>query len=208
MTLAPSRRERVKRHVAIAAAGLVAFLALASATALILDVTGALTLYTVPSGSMEPTIQPGNWILVSHIGFAASGLQRGDVIVFHNPAYVASTQPAANPLTRRLGELIPPADRVLVKRVIGLPGQIIQVTNGAVLVDGHAINEPYLHSGGEGSTFGPYRVPAKSYFVMGDNRLHSEDSRELFGHAIPAADVIGSVIAVISPPFGIHLLPG
>ncbi|MHB1710766.1 MAG: signal peptidase I [Acidimicrobiales bacterium] len=157
-------------------------------------------IYSIPSGSMEPTLRPGDWVLVDKVGFHASSLRQGDVVVFKDPAYVDIPSSAANPLYQRYRQSFTPATQVLIKRVIGLPGQTIQVTRHGVKIDGRLLSEPYVHTSSEGKPFGPYVVPRGSYFVMGDNRTHSYDSRELPGHAIPAKLILGRAVAVIWPP--------
>lgn len=195
----PGRRRRWPRRLAL---GTLATLC-AAVLGILAFVVVVGPIYTIPSGSMEPTLRPGDIVYVDKVGFHASSLQRGDVVVFRNPAYVAipSSGPLANnPLYVRYRQEFTHADKVLIKRVIGLPGQTITVTHHAVLIDGKALREPYVHTTSEGKTFGPYVVPAHSYFVMGDNRTHSIDSRFFPGHAVPARLILGRAMAVIWPP--------
>ncbi|MHB1487754.1 MAG: signal peptidase I [Acidimicrobiales bacterium] len=184
-------RSRLAVGVALALALMVV------ATVVVVLVTSPI--YSIPSGSMEPTLRPGDWVLVDKVAFHASSLRRGDVVVFRDPAY-AEIPSQANPLYQRYRQSFSPAEQVLIKRVIGLPGQTIQVTRQGVEIDGQLLDEPYVHSKAEGDLFGPYVVPPGSYFVMGDNRAHSIDSRELPGHAIPAKLILGRAVAVIWPP--------
>lgn len=166
-------------------------------------------LYTVPSGSMEPTVRPGDIIYVDKLGFRPATLQPGDVVVFRNPEYAAipSTGPlAANPLLQRYRQEFTSAQRVLVKRIVAVGGQTITVTRHTVVVDGHTLHEPYVHTRSEGKTFGPYVVPSHSYFVMGDNRTHSVDSRFFPDHAVPADLILGRATAVVWPPSQIRVL--
>lgn len=151
--------------------------------------------YRIPSPSMAGTLVSGDRILVNRLAYAFSDVSRGDVIVFRWPK-----------------------DRsvVFVKRVIGLPGDVLSLRDGRVFVNGELLEEPYLFQQ-EGkpeptvcaaelavSSFGqpwglehPYKVPANSYFVMGDNRMQSDDSRD-WG-IVPRADVIGRVFMLYWP---------
>ncbi len=117
------------------------------------------TIAYVPTASMEPTIMTGQYILGYKNIPIASKVRRGDIIVFVYPK-----EP----------------DKLLVKRVIGLPGETITVINDHVYIDNNELDEPYLR--GEGSwnlskRVESYKVPSYGYFVLGDNRVLSEDSR-------------------------------
>ncbi|NOZ72998.1 MAG: signal peptidase I [Chloroflexi bacterium] len=121
----------------------------------------------VESLSMEPTLFEDQRLIIEKITFDFRTPQRGDIIVFHPPE----------------GGKIP-----LIKRVIGLPGETIAIHEGRVFIDGQALSEPYLRTLTHGR-YPPTPIPAESYFVMGDNRDHSHDSRS-FG-AIPKTSIIG-----------------
>jgi signal peptidase I len=136
--------------------------------------------YVVPSGSMLPTLQVGDRIAVDKL---SSTVHRGDIIVFnrapgdHDPEYP-----------------------VLVKRVIGLPGETISSVGDTVLIDGKAIPEPWLPKltgicYQTAANIRPTTVPAGQFFVLGDCRGDSDDSR--FWGTVPAGNIIGKVSAVI-----------
>jgi signal peptidase I len=129
-------------------------------------VRGALRMYAIPSASMAPTLQIGDHILVTP--FRADRPARGDVIVFHSPQ---------NP------------DELLVKRVVAVPGDLIESCAGRLRVGGHAVAEPYLLTSTASGAIPAQLVPADSYFVMGDNRANSYDSRS-WG-ALPRELVVG-----------------
>ncbi len=153
--------------------------------------------YMIPSGSMEPTLLIGDHILVSKIAYGIrlpdsifglniaglplgryllhfGGIHRGDVIVFVHPQE---------------------RDKDLIKRVIGLPGDKVQIKSGRIWLNGSPMNDPHAHleipdgqrlevprdnfgfMDASGAIVGPLEVPAGRLFVMGDNRDHSEDSR-------------------------------
>jgi signal peptidase I len=133
--------------------------------------------FFVPSASMEPTLQIGDRILVQKIGFS---LQRGDIVVFHHPA----------------GDTEPPLNEDLVKRIIGLPGETIWSKGNTVYIDGKPLFEPWLPPNTTlGQPISRQRIPAGEYFMMGDNRSDSYDSRD-WG-PIPASTIIGRVFLVV-----------
>lgn len=154
----------------------------------------------VPTTSMLPTIHPGNLVLVDKLAYANHGPRLGDIVVFDNPEYKAIPKHSGNPLLSAWRHQFAPVDRVLIKRVIGLPGQVVQVTRNAVLINGKVLREPWLASTAQGKTFGPYRVPPNEYFVMGDNRTHSIDSRYFPEHAVKRRYIIGKAIYIVWPP--------
>jgi signal peptidase I len=128
---------------------------LAIAIVLALGVRSALRLYVIPSPSMAPTLVPGDHIVVTPYRFNAKP-RRGDVIVFRS--------------TRA-------ADELIVKRVVGTPGDLVETRAGRVIVSGHAVPEPYIATQATTGLISPQIVPADSYFVLGDNRADSLDSR-------------------------------
>jgi signal peptidase I len=145
--------------------------------------------YRIPSASMEDTLLIGDRVLVDRISWRFSQPERGDIVVFH-----------------------PPFDGpVLIKRIIGLPNDEISLRGGFVYINGQRLDEPYVRrvdgrpepsdpfsNGLPWSLQEPYKVPAGSYFVMGDNRTDSGDSRE-FG-PIKRAQFVGRGFARYWPP--------
>lgn len=114
--------------------------------------------FVVPTGSMEPTIQIGDRFLAEKVSYHFHDPERGDVVVFNDPAGVHPQ---------------------LVKRVIGLPGEEIDIHDGNVYIDGELLDEPYLHDvvTEPGTELLPTVVPEGYVWVMGDNRPNSGDSR-------------------------------
>jgi signal peptidase I len=149
--------------------------------------------FYIPSGSMLPTLQIGDRIIVDKLSYRLHDVHRGDIVVFARPPL--EDQEYAD----------------LVKRVIGLPGETISSKDGAVYINGKKLNEPWLPPGPDSYTGalagddphpqfdlpGPVKIPAGEYFVMGDNRTDSEDSR-YFG-PIPKSLIVGRAVAVIWP---------
>ncbi|MGO8874100.1 MAG: signal peptidase I [Acidimicrobiales bacterium] len=151
--------------------------------------TFVVQMYYIPSGSMLPTLQIGDRIVVDKLSYRVHDVARGDIVVFRRP-----------PL-----EHADYAD--LVKRVIGLPGETVSSADGRVYIDGRPLAEPWLPKPAPEtlpsplplpfSLNHPYTVPAGEYFVMGDNRTDSEDSR-YFG-PIPGNLIVGKMAFTIWP---------
>jgi signal peptidase I len=154
--------------------------------------------FFIPSGSMEPTLQIGDRILVDKLSYHLHGVDRGNIVVFRRPADENCGGP-------------PVAD--LVKRVIGLPGETISLSKGHVLIDGKLLNETWLPNSVQGTTFPgpsgptynlgkPYVIPANHYFVMGDNRADSCDSR--YWGPISRSLIVGKVDVRVWPLTDFH----
>lgn len=125
----------------------------------------------VPTGSMLPTIQLQDRLIVDRLFYKYDIIERGDIIVFQAP--VAAME-----------------DKDLVKRVIGLPGEKVEIKNSKVYIDGKALNEPYIGSP-VNYEYGPITVPEDSYFMLGDNRGASKDSH-VWGF-LPSDKILGRV---------------
>lgn len=144
--------------------------------------------FFIPSGSMLPTLQIGDRIIVDHLPFVVDNINRGDIIVF-------GRVPADTDPTR-------PAD--LVKRVVGLPGETISSRGDQVLINGRVLHEPWLPNFNAQPAVGScaqaafdikkMKITTNSYFVMGDCRGNSLDSRS-WG-TVPRSYVVGKVFVV------------
>lgn len=137
--------------------------------------------YIVYGPSMEPTFHANEWIIVNKLAYKFGEPQRGDVIVFDPP--VASEKP-------------------YIKRIIGLPGETVEIKPGQVFIhktDGSTIllDEPYIKEAFP-TTYTSKTVPENEYFVMGDNRNNSTDSRN--GWFVSRDEIIGKDWIVIWPP--------
>lgn len=134
----------------------------------------------IPSTSMAPTIEVGDRVVLLRFAYAGkSSPARGDIVVFKAPAE-----------TNEKSDMI--------KRVIGLPGETVEVRDGLVYIDGTALDEPYL-SEAPAYTYGPVEVPAGCYFVLGDNRNHSVDSHAWRNPFLPEADIKGQAVCCYWP---------
>ena len=125
--------------------------------------------------SMRPTLDDGEFVLVSKLNYKLSNVQRGDIIVFHYPM---------------------DPEQELIKRVIGLPGDRIEVNEGIVYVNGQALEEPYIAAPPAYSS--QWNVPDDRLFVLGDNRNDSSDSHS-WGF-LPFENVVGKAVLIYWPP--------
>ncbi|MPZ89521.1 MAG: signal peptidase I [Nitriliruptorales bacterium] len=172
--------------------------------------------FYIPSESMLPTLEVGDRVLVSKVVYQVREPRRGEVVVFRDDAGLSGVpdqrsfpERALDFLTSGLGA--PPSERDFIKRVIGLPGEIIETRDGVVYVDGQPIHEDFPDDGGylmarDMTEFGPVTVPEGEYFVMGDNRPNSADSRSALG-TIDADDLVGRAFVIVWPPGRVDTLP-
>lgn len=144
--------------------------------------------YRIPSGSMEPTLDIGQRVLVNRIGMRFGTPSLGDIVVFHPPAGADAPQPACGVPTEGGGGARPcsqptaeRSDQTFVKRVVGVGGDRISIRDGHVIRNGVRQREPFVNPCGPqgiGCDFpGTITVPEGSFFMMGDNRGASDDSR-------------------------------
>lgn len=187
------------------ARGLVTTILAAVVIALLLK-TFVVQVFFIPSVSMQPTLDAGDRILVCRVCTSIGGVDRGDVIVFGDPAPDGGSAGAVGAFVRWLGEGIgvaAPEHEDFVKRVIGLPGDVIELKDGVAYVNGVALEEPYLDLDTDTRPFGPLTVPESMLFVLGDNRIESGDSRFEPPHGVglvPEDVVIGEAVARMWPP--------
>lgn len=140
--------------------------------------TFAIQAFYIPSESMHPTLKKDDRVLVNKIRYK---VERGAIIVFDRPA----NAPSEGGINH------------LVKRVIGLPGDTVEGKDGKVFVNGQPLDEPYLPEGMISPSFASQVVPPGHYWMMGDNRYSSRDSRE-FG-PIPEDNVVGRAFVRVWP---------
>lgn len=144
-----------------------------------------LQVFWIPSGSMEPTLDIGDRIVVNKVAFHFRQPKRSEVLVFRQVSSFAGKKD-------------------LIKRLVGLPGETFEVKDGIIHINGsplqekHPMNQDY-------ADFGPVTIPADSYFVMGDNRPASADSR-VWGF-LPRKNIIGPAFIRIWPLTKFGLIP-
>jgi len=165
--------------------------------------------FYIPSGSMERTLLVNDRVLVNRQSYLFGEPQRGDVIVFRSWDDVG--QDVASPsaweyVTRSLREGIglgPSGTKQdLIKRVIGLPGDTVEVRNSHAIVNGIPLDEPYVYLDGPDplANFGPRVVPEGHYFMLGDHRNNSADSRAGGGRFTDEDAIVGRAFLRIWPP--------
>ena len=195
-----AERPKKRRHPALTFLGeLPGLILMAFALALLIKST-LLQAFWIPTGSMEPTLVPGDRVIVAKVPYYFHDPQRGDVIVFEEP------DPAKEPergvwgaITHWLGQGLgfsPPDNEDYIKRVIGEPGDVVSARNGDVYVNDVRISEPYLEE--RTARFPETTVPEGKLFVMGDNRSNSLDSRFTLGF-VPVDRVVGKAVWIIWP---------
>jgi signal peptidase I len=133
--------------------------------------------YTVVMSSMEPNLKQGECIMVNKVTYHSSGPQRGQVIVF-NPPF--------------------DSEYPFIKRVIGLPGETVEIKDGNVFINGTAMDEDEYIEDRPNYTMSAITVPENEYFVLGDNRNNSNDSHT--GWTVPRDNIIGKAWFIYWPP--------
>jgi len=166
--------------------------------------------YRIPSESMVPTLEINQRVLVNRIGNNFSDPSVGDVMVFHPPTGATNGGQQCGVDVQNTLCPKPTSDKAdvnFIKRVVGGPGDTLRVIDGKVIRNGKPLDEPYAQpcGGGENCTFrGSIKVPPDHYFMMGDNRGASDDSR--FWGPVPRDWFIGGAFATYWPPKKIGLL--
>jgi signal peptidase I len=139
--------------------------------------------FYIPSVSMTPTLEVGDRVLVDRLSYHLHAVHRGDIIVFSPPA----TEDCGGPRPAHL-----------IKRVIGLPGDRISSVGNTILIDGKPLAEPWLpRSDPLGTPIRPYTVPRGEYYVLGDHRDDSCDSR--FWGPVPRSLIVGKALWDVWP---------
>lgn len=138
----------------------------------------------VKGESMVPTLHPNDYLIMNRVTYRNHPVEYQDVIVFHSNLSLDGESSSKK--------------KDLVKRVIGLPGDTIEVREGKVYRNGEELNEPYINDGvTDRDTLAI--VPENYYFVMGDNRLNSSDSRDTQVGMVPKENIIGKVTLRLFP---------
>jgi signal peptidase I len=147
------------------------------ALAIFFGFQATLVQYVIQQTSMIPTLVEGERLFVSKVSYLIGEPKRGDIIVFHPP-----DSPKGTPL---------------IKRVIGLPGERVEVKSGSVYINGVALKEPYIREVPR-YEMEEFTIPAGHYFVLGDNRNQSRDSHS--GWTAEKSMIVGKALFVVWPP--------
>ncbi|MEV7556258.1 signal peptidase I [Streptomyces sp. NPDC089795] len=175
--------------------------------------TFLLQAFSIPSASMQNTLQMGDRVLVDKLTpWFGSEPERGEVVVFHDPADWLSGQPTPEPnifqqVLSKIGLMPDASEKDLIKRVIAIGGDTVECKKGGpVVVNGKELDEPYIYPGNtpcDDLPFGPITVPKGKVWVMGDHRQNSEDSRyhqqDSTKGFVPVDKVVGRAVVVAWP---------
>lgn len=131
----------------------------------------------VPTGSMETTVMTGSRIMINRLAYWNQDPKRGDIVTFYYPD---------------------DGKTIYLKRIMGLPGEVIEGINGMVYINGTAFTEDYTEEKLL-EDFGPFIVPEDSYFMLGDNRNHSLDSRYWKNTYVKRDEIIGKAEFIFYP---------
>lgn len=140
--------------------------------------TQIISIGRIPTSSMEPNLVPGDYCVINRLAYVAHEVKRGDVIICT--------------ATDKVEE-----GNILIKRVIGLPGEHISFDDGYVYINGQMCYEQYLPEETETNCIKAFDIPDGCYFVMGDNRLDSYDSRYWDDPFLKRSDIKGKLMSVI-----------
>ena len=157
--------------------------------------------FFIPSGSMIPTLEVCDRVLVEKVSYRFRQPERGEIIVFQRPGAErarAGVSGQMRSFLEGLGLAQPDADIDLIKRVIGLPGERVRVRKGVVFINGKPLREPYAEP--ETRSFPVTKVPEGHLFMMGDNRMNSQDSRFPELGTVPLDNVVGRAFVILWPP--------
>jgi signal peptidase I len=164
--------------------------------------------YKIPSGSMEPTLTIGQRVLVNRLGMTLNGPHVGEIVVFHPPN--GAKQQQCGPTHYEVSPGGAPCDQTnpeessenFIKRIVAGPGDTIYVKEGHAIVNGKRESDPYIKPCGgvarECNFLTPIKIPAGHWFMMGDNRGESDDSR--FWGPVPTSWIIGGAFFTYWPP--------
>ena len=197
-------RPRRRRHWFVLGRELVETLLLA--LLIFLAVRSAVQNFKVEGDSMFPSLQNGQYIIVNKLAYAQIDLGKFDWIPFfdagNNPVHHLFGTPHRGDVIVFRSPTNP--DRDFIKRVIGVPGDSVEVKNGVVFVNGEALAEPYIN-GRTNCPCGPWVVEPGMYFVLGDHRNNSSDSRVF--EAIPEESIVGKALFSYWPLSEVGLAP-
>jgi signal peptidase I len=158
--------------------------------------------FFIPSRSMEPTLDVGDRVVVNRLTYRLGDPAHGQVVVFLRPTGVGQA-PSSGPISwvrRAVAQGLggtPPGNEDLIKRVVGVPGDVLEGRGGHLIRNGRAVDEPYLRPNTVTSDFEKVRIKPDHLWVMGDNREDSADSRS-FGQ-VHRSTLVGRAVLTVWP---------
>jgi signal peptidase I len=171
--------------------------------------TFVLQVFYIPSASMEPTLLVDDRMVVEKITTLYREPRRGEIWVFEGEnGFTPTSDGVLDGVVRGVGQflgVVPASARDFVKRVIGLPGDEIEIVDGQVTVNGTPLDEPYAVE--ELADYGPVTVPEGRLFFLGDNRPNSSDSRRSLGF-VEIDNLVGRAVVTIFPLSEAGMLTG
>ena len=126
----------------------------------------------IPTTSMDPTLPSGTYCALNRLAYKGKEPVRGDIVAFRLPDC---------------------REMHYIKRIVGLPGETVEIIDGYVYIDGEPLDEPYIVHRDEGS-YGPYEIPEGHYLMLGDNRKDSNDARKWLDPFVPGDDILGKYL--------------
>ena len=167
--------------------------------------------YQIPSGSMEPTLDIGQRVLVDRVSYHFGDPEIGDIVVFHPPEGAINGNPQCGAQTSGDEACPQPVDQEsdtnFIKRIVAGPGDTLSIRDGHPVVNGVEAKEPFIRPCGGGPSCNlpkTITIPPNDYFMMGDNRGSSDDSR--FWGPVPRSWIIGEAFFTYWPPDRIGFL--
>jgi signal peptidase I len=199
--LSPGEKKLVGRRGQNSLLELVVIVAVAIGLALLIQAF-LIKPYRIPSESMEPTLDVGQRVLVSRFNYHFSGPDRLDVVVFHPPKGASSnTCGLQKPEDQACSKPTPQSDSVnFIKRIVAVPGDTLSIQDGHAIVNGKREKDNFTQPCAPGTCNfpRPIKIPPGHFFMMGDNRGASDDSR--FWGPVPQKWIIGQAFATYWPP--------
>ena len=158
--------------------------------------------FFIPSRSMAPTLEVGDRVVVNRLSYRLGAPEHGEVVVFLRPTFARhrADSGALSWMRRAVAQGFggtPPGSEDLIKRVVGLPGDVVEGRDGRLWRNGGPVEEPYLPPRTFTDDFGPVRIAPDHYWMMGDNRQDSSDSR-VFGQ-VPRSALVGRAVVRVWP---------
>jgi signal peptidase I len=158
--------------------------------------------FFIPSRSMAPNLEVGDRVMVNRLSYRLGRPEHGQVVVFLRPSPEGrrAESGALSWMRRAVAQGLggtPPGNEDLIKRVVGIPGDVVLARGGRLWRNGRPVNEPYLSGKATTADFGPVRVQPDHYWLMGDNRQDSADSR-FFGQ-VPRSALVGQALVRVWP---------